>query len=711
MSVKGGIRVFRNAASTLLVLMAVALTISVQAYAQNHLCISHTDSVTGSPSIDGIVYQVGDPSRPTGPPQPYFGPDIGWTRAARFNLFPFNAQNPNGNGFGVPKIGDLQLVRDTNFVYVSYYIQDPPANVDDTVVLVFSTDGNPAHDWRIEINPFDAAIPADNKGYVPAQVHFWRDSTKWNIPAQARRDPGPAPWISDPGTLQINAANFQFSTFLGAWAIEIRIPWEKKVENAGANTGIFFPASGSFQFYADVLQTADGALEGNVAQSPWPVTSGIIPPQADLALEDNTPPSSAWGTATFDDPSVHTACTSLSVGENDIGVLNQITPNPPGDTNILRFKFGGSPEVLPPDCTVLDNSNPAGPANRLFANAHNSGPSAPHVKATFRFANWGIPPVDPNVRAWTLAGGTTPAGLVLPNNTNPTSEQTVPPGGTFFLDWQLTQRQSCVFAKGGNSPGNGHFCMAAALESRDGSVRLLNTSARRNMNFVTTSAFSDIAEISGVGYKNAPGHTAQDLMVTVESIVRHYRANNENTAYCQVTGQQATTTTRQPTSGEVVVPPGPGEVTTTSGARTQDEFSCIPARAFPKGLTEAMIWVARGYRKTGNVLVIRKKKYELLDGIGGFGYVAGHNGAVSDWKQGLSGRGMKKVAENLYKMQVPTDGVEIVSTHIESKECTNSFCCKIEGSGSAFVLLAGIFLLGLWVCRPVQNPRRDEQGR
>src|SRR5215471_3638466 len=111
--------------------LVITSMVALTASAQNDLCISQPDFVTGSPHIDGIVYAVDSQN---------ILPDVGWIRATRFNLFAFDKNNPMNNGFGAPKLGDLQLIRDANNVYLSYYMQSPAPDVADTIVLEFHTD-------------------------------------------------------------------------------------------------------------------------------------------------------------------------------------------------------------------------------------------------------------------------------------------------------------------------------------------------------------------------------------------------------------------------------------------------------------------------------------------------------------------------------------------------------------------------------------------
>src|SRR5262249_38693396 len=112
------------------------LALATVTMAQSNLCIPQTDPVTGSPNIDGIVYGVNTPFRTA---------DVGWTNAVRFNL---NA------GMGTSRTGLFQLVRTASDVYVSFVIDTPAPGVDDHIVIAFSTDTDPTHDWRIHIKPF-----------------------------------------------------------------------------------------------------------------------------------------------------------------------------------------------------------------------------------------------------------------------------------------------------------------------------------------------------------------------------------------------------------------------------------------------------------------------------------------------------------------------------------------------------------------------------
>ncbi len=71
-------------------------------------------------------------------------------------------------------------------------------------------------------------------------------------------------------------------------------------------------------------------------------------------------------------------------------------------------------------------------------------------------------------------------------------------------------------------------------------------------------------------------------------------------------------------------------------SRINWDKTLIPVNRARKGVDEAMVWIARGYLKTGRYLIINKRKYEYSQYIGGFGYVASHKGLVKNWMERIA---------------------------------------------------------------------------
>jgi hypothetical protein len=177
--------------------------------------------------------------------------------------------------------------------------------------------------------------------------------------------------------------------------------------------------------------------------------------------------------------------------------------------------------------------------------------------------------------------------------------------GLFNMNWAPTYEQSCHALATST-----HECVLVIMTSPTGTVQLKNNGTRRNFDFVTTSLYQRRAKISARGYGPPPNG----------------RSNHHFVLATQV------------------------EIEKCSGRQT----------------TEEMTWTTRGYRETGNFIIIRGKKYPVYDEVGGFGYVGRHAGPVIEWRQGISGGGIKTIRDNLYSIDIPPEGEAIVDTFIES---------------------------------------------
>lgn len=579
----------------------------------NQMCIPALGGLTGFPTTtDGVVEG-----------------DNGWAKATQHNL---NASN------GVSRTAVMYTGTSTTDVYIGLIVDDPPPGADNTVLFTMSTDGNCHHDWKIEIKPWDNAV-TDGPNQQPHIVDYWRDSCPnssgtphWNLPTSSPTSAGPGFWLAD-GT--------RVSKTGSRWELEMKIPRETNPVNAGNNSKIYFPPTGEFKLYADILSTS--TILGTVSQAAWPPTTTISGPGP---LEQLAPPKSDWGTVSLN---ARTACTGLSLAWNDIG-----TTNP--DQHLMRI----APPPYPPMCT--DTAGPTGPNNTFFANVHNDGPNAPGVSVTFKIANWGIP----SMSSWAPIG---PAGV---SDSNPTVPDNVPSGGkTFNMNWAPT----CAQSKAYHDSGHLHQCILVEMDSDDASVRFKNRGVTRNMDFVTASHFERKAEISAKGYGAPPdGRAKQQFLLSVDTRVQKYQkdGNYYIPQRPASSGKESIPTVPEPGTGSIGtnghVLTASAEVPPTAQIPSTSE-SLIPARYYPKGLSEAMIWKAYGYLKTGKKIIINGHGYENAKYVGSFGYVVGHSGPVKDWKADLRGGGLTPVQGapgNQYQLQVPEDGVADVTTSVDA---------------------------------------------
>lgn len=181
----------------------------------------------------------------------------------------------------------------------------------------------------------------------------------------------------------------------------------------------------------------------------------------------------------------------------------------------------------------------------------------------------------------------------------------IPATGLFNMNWAPTFQQSCTLLA-----GNTHQCMLVIMSSPDPAVRFLNNGTRRNLDFVNTSLYRRKATISARGYGPAPnGRATHRFALAVQK-----------------------------------------EIENCTGERS----------------TGQMTWTVRGYRETGQFIIIRGKKYPVFDEVGAFGYIARHAGPVQEWRDGISGGGIKKLNDNTYTLEIPPEGEVVVDTFVES---------------------------------------------
>jgi hypothetical protein len=604
--------------------VALVFLLSVPVLATpNDICVPNiSGGLTGVPlTTDGII-------------EGYTGPggvsnDPGWEGAARVNLL-----DTTGPNMGTLAAAKFQVGRDASFVYLGFVVSTPLAGANDTIVVGLSTKaGDPATDWRFHIKPFDASTADPNftgSSQTPNAVTFWRDSTQWNLAA-----PNPLPHTAAPGEWPHD--NTRFSKSGNLWSLEMKIPITTDAGMAGGSNAIFFPASGIFRLYVNVLST--NTISNTTTQDPWPagviVTSGMS-----TFLTRNTPDVSQWGNASFND---RADCDGVSLSWDQIGVDNPAAPgtlisdirrfDPPGAGTFTETEAqcqALAPDFQWPGSQGQPNTFVAKPLNNM------AGTQA-KVSATFRLANWGIP----GTSEWTKLGEANPplAPLApLDVMTNPSVQQTINSGaqGNLIAKWTLSYRWSCLYKF------RPHQCIQVDLDSNDPATRFKDKSAQRNMNFVPASRFEQRARISGNQGKLAPGQTEHQFIITVETDQQ---------------GQlEASKDARTATSGQQSRP-----------RRLQSqELANEALRHFGRGVTNLGTWIARGSLRTGTTIRIGETEYEYVRRVGDFGYVAGHTGPISGWRFEFAGEGLKQLSESLYAVAVPPGGEAFVNTVIET---------------------------------------------
>jgi hypothetical protein len=589
-------------------LASIVVLSAATASAQNDMCVPSIGGLAGTPTVDGIVDGYTPP--PMTPPLNY---DAGWNQATRWNL--------SGNHGGTTAT-KLQAGVAGGFLYLSYVVDTPVYGQDNTIVIAFSQTGKPAStNWRIIITPSNVANPPNGAGKAPFAVNYWRDGdpmsgTYWNKNQVGTNDP-----------MHWTYTNTKWSRSTNRWALEIKIPLTtSEMDNAASPDKVYLPASGPFRFYTAVFNAygfLDPMAMPMVIQDPWP--AGADTATGDL-LQNLTPDPANWGQMSFN---LRPACTGVSITWAGIGVRQ-----PPGGpaapiiSEIRRFA-GAIPQANIAACS--NAVGPTGPVNEFIAKPSSTimpGP-APGVFATFRLANWGIAaPQD-----FDKIGSPSFAGVL----SNPTPLAGVPAGNMtadLVATWSLSYEQSCQYKF------HPHQCIQVDVDSNDLSVRFLNKSVQRNMDFVPLSKFEQTAHISGDWGKVL----GRDLDVYHLAIL--------------VETDQQFTNIKPPAS---VLGP-------CDRLSFRHEELVAMAPKIERGAQLA--WIARGILLSDDTIIINGRKYRKGIRVGDFGYVGTHAGTFNGWTTSFKGGGLRPVprAPGLFMIDVPRGTGADVVTVLEAVE-------------------------------------------
>jgi hypothetical protein len=406
-----------------------------------------------------------------------------------------------------------------------------------------------------------------------------------------------------------------------------------------AIAGLTMPNSGFFQLYVDVFRVVSGKFQ----QASWPPnqTETGCPSGSDpLGCNPNeqTPPPSTWGASTID---ANQACSLVNIDR--ISVSNV--------TNADGILI----DVLSPNTFKAQVTNSVPPASTGLPD------TAKQVSATFSIWNYGIPSL--------------PQWQTVPTSNNPTPAADLPAGPTTLSPnaWTVPAADRDKYDPNflGFPPPHPHQCIRVQLTSNDRNTSFTNNPAFQNMDFVHASSFEGAAEVSAKGYPERP--------------------DNSGTAgknYDQLFDLNVMT------REEVLKP---GQVGTVGRAIVP------PASNLGKGresIASQLTMIVAGCRHTGYYMTINNQTLELCDPVGAFGYVVRHEGAraVKNWSTELIGEGLKQTQKNVYQLRIAKDGVATVTTRVEPKE--GGVCSRLPGARASFVLLFGVFVVGLMAYRP-----------
>ena len=395
-------------------------------------------------------------------------------------------------------------------------------------------------------------------------------------------------------TAGIVAANALVRLIDGGWSVEVTMPL---TTTDGGTDWITIPDS--FGFYFNIIRVGSGPLsqtsQGFYATQfafPFAPATNYI-----TGVLDATTGIPAYGTGLI--PALQSP-PNTNLGEG-ISFLNE-------ELGVGARALGAAP-FSPLGDLIHNASAPASaPDNRLVAQVVNTGTTsasdATGIKAEFRFANWGLGPI--NFPAWAPAQGATldqPAGIQLLHGSQA----------------EITATWLKANVPAGYAPPHDHQCMWVQLSSTGGPpVNFLESSVRRNMNFEAMSSIDRPATISGVGYPPPSGGASHHDFLLFTNI-REIRLSRE------LTGD-------------------------------------------PQKSRVRWLWINHGYRRTGLTITINGTACEILDDSpGSFGYVADHIGDTDLFEYSFSGNAIRHLGGNVHSIRVPHGGSVEIQTHAGTK--------------------------------------------
>lgn len=582
------------------------------------LCFADFDPVTGAPS----------------PPDGFVMPDLG-VNTNQVDPGYVNGSRMTFGGSGFPAVV-FQGVRNgnTNSLHIGIFCRfDLSFDAEDVFVLAVRPSqaaADPANTRRIDIFPVYEGVGADEKsgsGTMPAGT---KDDDDPANPANKRTVWGMAPgdryeirtdhvaqrltfyrgqtagnpWVSyvpaSPAAFGAKVRSWKPPVPTGsptecAWSIEIVLP----VNTAGGGADWINLADG-FGLYFNVIRVGKTPASGPTPSQTWFSTQFRFP-----VVGSNQQVLTGFLDET------------LVIGSNWYGT--GLIPGPGGLNRGQGVRFHDDLSVgrRPAGSTTLTLGHQiSGTAdNELVAIVDNTSPSstspagdAVGVTAEFRFANWGLG--SPSFTSWAKPPGLSP---------NPSTGVTVNAGtanAALVSNWPAASVPTAY------RPPKDHQCVWVQLSSAS-AVNFIQSSLRRNMDFISLSTFERDAEVSGHDYPSPATGTDHDFL-----LVTHAR--------------------------RIVT-------------RKLREGSTAP---IPETIVR-YVWVTEGLRRTGLNLNILGRDTEVLDDSpGAFGVIAEHQGVDDRLEWELThpdSNVLKNNGDGTYALKVPHNGTVTIGTRLETK--------------------------------------------
>ncbi|MEO8903496.1 MAG: hypothetical protein ABI488_14835 [Polyangiaceae bacterium] len=570
---------------------------------------------------------------------------------------------PADTGSGQATEATVRALVDGTTLTLSYEVDaDPATDSEDTVWLGIgkgaaqaSASSTDQDNFLLQVSLGSATITSGTlAGVLPAS-----SVTAWtNVGAD------PSAWTQDLGHpwFDTNIARVWVgdSTVPYKWAVNVKIDL--------STIGIGGSTLDGKLFVASFVDTALGS--GWIHQWPNDVVTVVNSNVAQTEFSQNTIVPTKWGDMTLP-ASFLTPCTDgISLEAMQIGA------SPPPDNLINTLSLNSS---------HADNDFFAYPSWNSVGIGLNA------IKARFRLAEWGSQQIASPTAPWVDLFTTMPE-----NDASGHVDRTCAAGAA-----------ACGSVALGK---DAHQCMLVELSKGSGSspdtLKFANDSVYRNMDFDTTSTLERSAQISIKGLKPLAGSTARDVYVWVKTTNMPPPGNEERFLPLEKMQRDAGLARNPPrrpmqqpgTRGdgkalEVVKPAGklaaPRKAEQAPLAKSEPPSPIDPDLA--KNGFEHMeeswpTYEVHVYYDTGNSVVVRGRKYKLLQPQLPFGYFITHAGPYFGFEhaiEGIEGAKLEQIGPSFYRISVPNEGaVRVKSTIIALEKPTTGTagcptCCPL----------------------------------
>jgi len=529
-------------------------------------------------------------------------------------------------GDGRPLV-DFQAVKHTSqdYLFFSFVVRRLAFTNDARIALVMDPGFNPGTPAtsgqlrRIMINPVNVGSSDGENLNPPGGIRV----EKWAFDGPTES------WL--PATH--NAANFDAKVRIYTtgtsrnWSIEIKVPLTAALGGSdwwdvGSRFGFYFSLVTGVWVGAEKVEYTWPWNPDSTTQYSWTDPTGPLPAdRPSMAFLESDPDFSTVVGVKFQN------------GANSIGVLNAGSI-----TNQIRLGTSASPV-----------------SNQFVARLLNTGTRDVDVSAIFRIANWGIGPGE--MDRWTLV----PSDVGTPN---PTSPVALPPTGGAGVPLDVTANWTLDDIERGQYSSHPHQCIWVQLRSPTFG-EFVESSTRRNMNFVSLSAHREAAEISGAGFGAPAGSTGDQEFVLVVNQVRNSRLVEKKEAGTVTSRMKERVSSAQAFQGGEHFDNGKGYFGLL--------FTYLRKLFSNQVVINDWFWTADAYRKTLATVVDGGSSVPLYESVGSFGYIADHEGLVSKWVEGVTANAssegrLQKLSDTVYKLTVPNNGKVTIDTRLEVKD-------------------------------------------